>query len=245
MTRLLVIAVLLTACVTEKRKTGAAAHVDLGAAYLLEGNPEGAITELEHAAKLNPQNVDAWHKLALAYMARGALPESERAFKKATRLSPDSAEILNNYGLLLLQLNRRGEAIATFEKAKKDLTYRKPAILMNNLGYAYYLDADYENALANLNGALERLPNLCQARFHRGLVWEAKGDHDRALADLDQVIKECGDNAPGAYFHAAKVLLAQGKRDAASVYLHTVLDMAKDDPALSDAAQALLTQEAL
>lgn len=230
------------ACLSPKRQGRADARYQLGSAYLEEGNPEGAIVELREATQLDRRNWGAWEKLALAYMARGALDESQEAFERALKLQPENAQVLNNYGLLLMRQGRLGPAIDAFEKATRDLTYRKPALVLNNLGYAYFLDGQHDLALLKLDEAVERSPTLCQARFHRGLVWQAKGNLDRSLTDLDAVIQACGEEAPGAYYHAAEVLLAQGNRDAAEVYLQNVLRLASDDPRLTDAARALLAQ---
>ncbi len=230
------------ACITPKKQGQAQAHYELGSAYLEERNPEGAITELRIAVKLDRRNYGAWEKLALAYMSRGASDEALRAFEHALRYQPDSAQILNNYGLLLMSRDEPEAAIAAFEHALGDLTYRKPALVLNNLGFALFQAGRYDEALRRLDEAVTRAPNLCQARFHRGLVWKAKGNLENALDDLDVVIQQCGDEAPGAYFHAAEVLMAQGNRVAAETYLQNVLRLVPDDPKLRDAAKALLAE---
>ncbi len=229
-------------CVSEKRQSQAVAHLELGAIYIDERQPEQAIGELRQAVKLDRRNADAWEKLGLAYMARGAPEEAESALKRSVHLRPDDAQVLNNYGLVLLQAGKLDEAIAVFEHAMDDLTYRKPAIVLNNLGYAYLLSNRQDDAIRALDGALERSPNLCQARFHRGLAWQQKGDLERALSDLDKVVQSCGEQAPGAYYHAAEVLLAQGNRTAAQVYLQNALRMSDNDPKLNAAAKELLVK---
>lgn len=230
------------ACVSEKRQAQSVSHLDLGAIYLEERQPEQAIGELRQAVKLDHRNAAAWEKLGLAYMARGAPEEGRGALKRAVRLRPDDAQTLNNYGLVLLQLGDLDGAIGAFEHALEDLTYRKPAIVLNNLGYAYLQAGRQDDAIRSLDAALERSPNLCQARFHRGLAWQQKGDLDRALADLDKVVQSCGEQAPGAYYHAAEVLLAQGNRTAAQVYLQNALRMSDNDPKLNAAARELLAK---
>lgn len=240
--RALLLVALLTGCVGHKRQVRAAAHMELGAAYLEEHNPEDAIAELRQAVKEDPRSWGAWEKLGLAYMSRGATKEADDAFRHALRHAPDNAEVLNNYGLLLLGQNRVDEAIATLEHAREDLTYRKPALVLNNLGYAYLLAGNYDMAGKRLDEAIQRMPDLCPAHFHRGLVYKAQGQLDRAMTELDRVIERCGDEAPGAYYHAAEVLLAQGNRVAAETYLQNVLRLAHDDVNLTDAAKVLLAK---
>lgn len=242
--RLLLALALLAApgCVSKKRQAQAVSHLELGSVYIDERQPEQAIGELRQAVKLDRRNADAWEKLGLAYMAKGAPDEARGALKRAVKLRPDDAQTLNNYGLVLMESGRLDDAIEAFEHAMADLTYRKPAIVLNNLGYAYLQAKRLDDAIRVLDQALERSPNLCQARFHRGLAWQEKGDLERALSDLDKVVQSCGEQAPGAYYHAAEVLLAQGNRTAAQVYLQNAMHLSENDPELNAAAKALLAK---
>lgn len=231
-------------CVSAKRQARASARVELGAAYLNENSPEAAIGALREAVKLDPYNWAAWEKLGLAYMAKGALEESDDAFQRALRLEPLNAQVLNNYGLMLLAAGRRTDAIASFEEATKDLAYRRPALTLTNLGYALYLDGQNDLAIKRLDEALKHSPNLCQARFNRGLAWQAKAENVRALTDFEGVIQRCGESVPGAYFQAARLLVVQGDREAARAYLRTVERLAPDSE-LARASQDLMVHEGL
>ncbi len=226
------------ACVSAAHKDRAEARVDLGSAYLREGNAPGAVGVLREAAELDSGNWNAWNKLGLAYLAQGALAESERALKKATRLNP-SAEVRNNYGYMLMVKGDMPAAIHQFELALTDLTYRKPALVLNNLGHALFLDGRNEEAILRLNEAVQRAPNLCQARFNRGLAEAALNQHEKALDDFETVISLCGeDGASGAYYQAARLLAEKDDRSGACTYLRTVMtDVPRTD--LGDAASDL------
>ena len=52
-------------------------------------------------------------------------------------------------------------------------------------------------------------------------AYHAKSDHSRALEDFETVIQTCGDEAPGAYFHAAQALFPLDRADDACTYLRT------------------------
>ena len=240
MTRLALLAALALTlgCVGPKRQSRAVARIELGNAYLMEGDPSSAIGTLREAVKLDPRNPTGWHKLALAYMAHDANTESEDAFDRSLHLAPEDAEVLNNYGLLMLRLERNDEAIVAFEEALRDLTYRKPALVLNNLGWALYEQDRFDDALLRLNEAVRRAPNLCQARFHRGLVHQALGHLPQSLDDFEGVIDLCGDATPGAYYHAAEVLQAMGETARADTYLQTAARLAPGTE-LATAAKSL------
>jgi type IV pilus biogenesis/stability protein PilW len=211
------------ACVTPQRENRSQTRTTLGTAYLTEGNPSDAIIALEEATKLNPRNASAWEKLAIAYYARDAKEKAEKSFKKAIRLEPSKAEIHNNYGLMLMNENRVDEAIEQFTIALEDLTYRNTALVLNNLGQAYYQNHDYENSIQTLNQAIARAPNLCQSRFNRAMSYQALHNTEMALQDYALVIELCGDVATGAYYQAGLLMIQDGDYAGGCNYLQNTI----------------------
>lgn len=225
-------------CISAKRQQRAAARVDVGVSMLRAGDHPGAVTKLREAVKLDPRNWRAWDKLGLAYSAQGAVEEAERAFVRATRLNPTGGEPHNNYGLFLLSQGRLEESVEAFETATSDLEYRRPALALSNLGLALVQLERHEEAIRHLDAAIERAPNLCQPRFHRGLASQALGRDEEALHDFEAVIGLCGEDALGAYVQAAPLLMDQGQVDAGCAYLGTVLAAAPSSE-LGRSARAL------
>jgi Tfp pilus assembly protein PilF len=233
----------LLACVTPKRLRQSDARTELGTAYLREGSAPDAVLTLREAAKFNPQNAIAWERLGLAYMASGAFEESEVAFKKALRLADQHlGRIHYNYGLLMLKTERYDDAVIQLKTTLSDLTHRTPASTLNSLGFVYHQMERYDEAIAAYTDALNRSPKLCQARFHRAATHQTMGSYAKALDDYEQVIQTCGDEVPGAYFHAAEVLLATEQVAAACAYLKTARDAVADSE-LSRAASQLMARE--
>lgn len=213
----------LFSCVTADNARKSDTRTDLGTAYLKEGNTPGAVEALRQAASLNPQNATAWERLGLAYMASEAPERAEDAFQRAIRVdtSREPARVHYNYGLLLVKLERHEEALAQFEITLADLTYRTPAKALNSKGYTLYTIGRFDEAIEILGKAIRRAPKLCPARFHRGLSYQAKGEHNNALDDFESVIQSCGAEATGAYYHAAISLFPLGETDAGCTYLRT------------------------
>ena len=213
----------LFSCVTAEKARKSDTRTDLGTAYLKEGNTPGAVEALRQAAALNPQNATAWERLGLAYMASDAPEQAEDAFQRAMRVGTmtEPARVHYNYGLLLLKLERNEEALEQFNITLSDLTYRTPAKALNSKGYTLYTMGRHDEAIETLTKAVQRAPKLCQARFHRGLSYQAKTKHSQALEDFESVIQNCGEEATGAYYHAAMSLFPLGEDDAACTYLQT------------------------
>jgi type IV pilus biogenesis/stability protein PilW len=241
--RNLLLGLLLAGCVTQKRVKQSKARTDLGTAYLREGSPPDAVQTLRMAVEFNPQNGEAWERLGLAYMASNALEDSEQAFKKALRLADeDEGRVHLNYGMLLIRMERYPDAVVQLEATLSDLTYRTPGRALNSLGFVHYKMGEHDKAIVSLTDAIRRSPKLCQARFHRALAYQAKGEQEAALNDFEAVIQTCGDDAAGAYLHSAPVLFALDQREAGCDYLKTAQKTAPNTD-LARAAARLHTKE--
>ncbi len=233
---------LLLGCVSAKRKDRSAAQADLGSAYLREGSTESAITTFREAVRLDPGNWKAWNHLGLALGIKGRIEDAEKAFKKAVRLADGQAEAHLNYGVLLYQVERWEEAVAQYELALEDVTYRKPALILNDMGLALHAQGLDERAVEVYKEAIRRAPHLCQARFNLGLAERDRGHPTEALDAFEQVITICKEDAPGAYFQAGMILLGQDQREKGAEYLRLVIELAPTAEAADEARRTLVAE---
>jgi type IV pilus biogenesis/stability protein PilW len=234
---------LASACAHTSKANRAAAHVELGRAYLIEHDTEGAITELRRAVELNPKNWEAWDHLGVAYMEKNRPTEATQAFKRALRLDRARAEPNLNYGLLLFSLGKTDEAIAHYRVALDDLGYRKTAFVLNNLGFALYSEKRYDEAAGYLNDAVKRAPNLCAARYNLGLVERAQGSTDKALETFEQGLLVCPDDL-GTRFQAGSLLISLGDLDRGPAYLYEIIEKAPESE-LAQSSRSLLEKSGL
>ena len=216
---------------------------ELGRAYLQEGSLESAIGALREAVALDRTNWSAWTFLGLALAEKGKPEDAEKAFNKALRYADDRAEPHLNYGLFLFGQGRVDEAITQYEAAMEDLTYRKPAFVMNNLGFAQMSKGDFDAAIQSLSEAVSRAPNLCPALFNLGLAYEGSGDDTAAIKAYQDVVETCGEEVPGAYLQVGRLMAEQGRTAEASTWLFQVVDLAPETDASQAALELLATFE--
>ena len=221
------------------KKDRSRAQGELGRAYLSEGSLESAIGTLREAVDLDRGNWAAWSFLGLALAEKGKPEDAEDAFGKAIRHADDRAEPHLNYGLFLFGQGRVDEAIVEYEAALEDLTYRKPAFVLNNLGFALMSQGNHQRAVTSLQEAVRRAPNLCAARFNLGLALQLAGEGDDATKEFEDVITSCEDQAPGAYLQVARIAIEAGRPDEAMSHLQQVITIAPDSD-VADAAHELL-----
>ena len=211
---LMMLLLALFSCVTAENARKSDARTDLGTAYLKEGNAPGAVEALRQATRLNPQNSTAWERLALAYMASDAYELAEEAFDKAIKLRDieEPARVVYNYGLLLVKLGRNEEALEQFDLTLSDLTYRTPAKALNSKGFTLYELGRYEKAIETLSDAPgPTRPQAVPSSLSPRARLSGHGPPQEALDDFETVIQTCGDDAMGAYYHAAEALFILGE----------------------------------
>jgi Tfp pilus assembly protein PilF len=102
-----------------------------GAAALARGDDTTARDSFEKALRADPNNVEAHTYLGVLADRAGDLKEAEKHFAAAAALAPFSASARNNYGAILVRLNKPQLAAVQFEASLK-------------------LDRDQPNALVNL-----------------------------------------------------------------------------------------------
>ncbi|MBM4367658.1 MAG: tetratricopeptide repeat protein [Deltaproteobacteria bacterium] len=237
----LVAATSLGGCISEARIAKAGTRVDLGIAYLNEKRPEAAVATLREAVKLDPRNWRARAALAMAYAAKGEPELADESFQKALRINPGEGEILVNYGAFLVAHARAADAVPVLEKAREDLDYRNPAMVLSNLSLAYLESGNPEQAVVHAREAVKRVPGLCPAWYHLGLAEEARGQVDAALAAYDTLTQTCPDEAIGGWLRAGCLMAHRGDSIGADIALSHVVGHAAGTP-LADEARACLAQ---
>ncbi len=147
------------------------------------GDAENARILLEKALKSNPNDAEAHQFLGILDDDANDLKSAETHFAKAARLMPGSAAARNNYGAVLLKLNRPADATKEFEASLK-------------------IDAKQPNALINLaqikfNENTPESLRISFALFERATALAADASVERSLTAIALRLK----NLPAARKH--------------------------------------------
>ena len=90
---------------------------NLGIIYLDKGQLDEAISKLQAAIDLRPENGPAHDNLAKALLRKGRLPEAMVHYRKFLEIEPGNVEARNTLGTVLIQQGRLTEAIAQWQEA--------------------------------------------------------------------------------------------------------------------------------
>jgi tetratricopeptide (TPR) repeat protein len=80
---------------------------------------DDAVSHLSRVTTLEPDDAEAWHDLAVAFVNEGRLEDASDAFRSALRLRPDDARALVNIGHTVYALGQSTEALEHLRQALK------------------------------------------------------------------------------------------------------------------------------
>lgn len=231
------VGVLLSACVTdvtgganitqfkdmsrkERREENAKIRTQQAMSYFIEMHDlRAAVASIEDAVKSNDKYDMAWLVRAQIYQALKTYDKAEESFHRALALSPDSAEINNNYGWYLCSIkNQPNQAIAYFDKALSDPTYPQPEVAYLNKGICSVKAGQAKIANSYFERALAMNPNFVAVYKERARA--SLNSYNIAEADRQfRIYQSRVDNlSPDDLLLGWKIAKAQGESQNAYEY---------------------------
>jgi len=193
--RLVVVLVtcMLAACITSTKDgskplksedpeiTASKYNIQLGTAYLQQGNYALAKEKLERALKQNPKDPDVHTSLGLLYDRVGETKLADKHFREALRLAPDNPDISNNYAVYLCKSGRVEEGVERFSAVATNKYYRTPEVALSNAGVCLRGAKRLDEAEKMFTRSIKVRPNYNEAtvqlatlHLERGQVAEAR-----------------------------------------------------------------------
>lgn len=164
--------------------------------WLQRGQHRDALEHALEAVKLDSENADAHHLVALLYLdfcARSPtecrLLEAERSARTALELRPEYREATNTLGVTLIHLKRPRDAIEVLKPLCNDILYQTPEKAWGNLGWAYLEAGDLDLATDALRRSIAAQPMFCVGSYRLGLAHERKGEFNAALQALTRALE--------------------------------------------------------
>jgi type IV pilus assembly protein PilF len=236
-----VLALLLAACASnshQKEKTHDAAvyNVQLGLAYMNQGELERAKDKLDRALSQDPNNADVHSARATLFARLGEKEKADGEFRAALRLAHQDPRMVNNYAVYLCQNGRTDEGVKRFLEAARNPMYPTPEAAYTNAGVCLRSAKRDEEARTNFLHALQLRPNFAEAQFQLANLQLDHGELAAARAGIDNYIGTYNATAD-LLLLAVRVARAQGDRLAAQRYARKLqLDFPNTDQARALAA---------
>ena len=162
-------------------ESAAKTNIQLGIAYLQQGNYIVAREKLERSLKQNPKDPDVHTSLGLLYDRTGEPKLADKHYQEALRLAPDNPDVSNNYAIYLCKRGRVDDGVERFAAVAANKYYRTPEVALTNAGVCLLGAKRLDEAQAKFAGAIKVRPDYSEAtvqlatlHVERGQVTEAR-----------------------------------------------------------------------
>jgi non-specific serine/threonine protein kinase len=222
------------------------AHQFLGSAYLSVGRYDEAIASIRRAMEIEPNNAGAHAALGRAYwVGKGMLAEGIEELEKSIAINPQAgyAYLQLVYLHTLRGSYERAEAVArdAVDLQERYISGREGLQIVGahtRLGYVYYCQARYDEALREYHYELKFLQSSDHALRQRGLieldqkmgaVYLRKGMREEAERHFNSGIKRYeelrarGSADPFTHYYLANLYALKGDADQALKYLRRAI----------------------
>jgi len=149
---------------------------------------------------------------------------SEKEFKRAIELDPNSASAHHWYSHYLMAMGRIDESLA---ESKRALELDQFSLIINtHLGWHYIYAHQYDLAIEQLRKTIDMDPNYGMAHWYLGLAYEQSPMYAQAGAEI-RTAKDLLKNNVGVEAGIGRVDALSGKRAEAQKVIDELKDMSK------------------
>ena len=203
-----------------------------GVAARQTGRQTLAISALEHAVAIDPEQPSGRNNLGNARRDADQHEKAIQAYQSAIAIRPDYPEAHNNLGTVRRLLGDPKSAVASHQRA---IALRPDyAEAHHNLGVALNDLARHDEAVTALRIALSLNPTLTETKYHLGNALLDSRRHDEAIASFRDAIESSPD-FPEAHYNLANTLRDVGDLEQAANHYLCAL---RDKPQFAAAWQA-------
>lgn len=199
------------------KENAASYNLQLGIAYLQQGNLGFAKEKLEKSEQQNARDPALHTAMGLLYERLGDSRKADRHYATALRLAPGDPDVQNNYAVYLCKNGRIDDGVKRFEEAANNALYRTPEAAYTNAGVCQRSDGRYDDAARSFTRALTLRPNYGEAAYQLADMRLEQGDIAQARSVLDGFMRNFRATADLLYL-GVRVERAGGDRVAEERY---------------------------
>ena len=148
-------------------------------AFVAEREPQVAVSHFESLVATQPEALEAYYGLGLAYGKMGRWDKSLEAFQKGCDLSPRDPDLLTALGQTYILLGKLDQAVDQIERARSlELETGRDDDLatLYLLGRAYQEKGDTTKALPLLLKVQQRVPDFIEVNHNLGSLCGRRGE---------------------------------------------------------------------
>jgi len=202
---------------TEKAHDAAVYNVQLGLAYMNQGELERAKDKLDRALEQDPGSADVHSARATLFARLNQKDKADEEFRAALRLAPHDPRMVNNYAVYLCQNGHYDEGVKRFLEVAHNGLYPTPEAAYTNAGVCLRAAKRDDEARVNFMRALQLKPTFAEAEFQLANLQFEHGEFAPARAGIDSFIDTYNATAD-LLLLGVRIARAQGDRLGAQRY---------------------------
>jgi cellulose synthase operon protein C len=152
--------------------------------YISQKNLDAASNVLQAALKELPTNINIRLADAGLQILKGDNDAAIARYEAILKDMPSSAVAVNNLVSLLLDYRSDKQSLDRALSLAETLKSADVPQFKDTYGWAQYRQGNYNAAIAALEAAVAKLPNLAAVHYHLGMTYAAAGDPEKAAEQL-------------------------------------------------------------
>ena len=177
-----------TLLVADKEKS-IESYVALGMAYLQRDNRDASRRNFEKALELDNDSPEAHNGMGLLFQLTGEPGFAEKSFKRSLSSDGNYTQARVDYGKFLYSQNRFEEALESFERAAKDLSYERRALVIAYIGQSALKTGNFARARSAFEHSLNVDNKLALPMIELALMQFDEKDFESSKKNLDRYLK--------------------------------------------------------
>jgi tetratricopeptide (TPR) repeat protein len=152
------------------------------------GDRDAALNSFEQASEANPRDANALVNRAELLALMGQKDKARDVYNQALGVDPDNVLALNNLAYISADADQNlDQAMSLAERAKKRMP--KSASVSDTLGYVYYRKNLTEQAIRELQSAVDSDPKNAAFRLHLAMALLKRGDKSGAKREAQTALR--------------------------------------------------------
>ncbi len=166
-------------------------YLSLGSLFFQRGYLDQAEASFQQASREDPSSAEALYGIGSVYLNQNKNASAREAFERAVKLQanyPDTQpDAWNNLGVIATREGRVEDSIQRFQDALRLNPHH--VLALDNLGNAYRLQKNWDEARKVLERALAIAPQDPEANYSLGMVFAQANDTGKAYEYLQRALR--------------------------------------------------------
>ena len=152
-----------------------------------ENQIDKAISEYKAMLKKNPEYLAGYMALGIIYEENGDGKKAEAIYREALKINNDFGPAANNLAWNLAETGGNIDEALRFAQIAKEKLPNSP-VVMDTLGWIYYLKGSYLKAISEFQASLGYNPDNPLINYHMGLAYYKENKPDMAKTFLENAL---------------------------------------------------------